>query len=265
MKRAVVRRSRADAMNSLGAVMLAALTAALAPGAASAQGQAAAPQAAAAAAIDTISGPWELTDPKTKRSCRIQLGAAKATHGYVFGAPPACRTGFPITTQVSAWVIGEGRSITFVDAAGRTVADFKAEKEGRFAAAEPVRLTLTPVGDRATAIGTALVKAGMSELPAITPDALVGLYGVARDKYKPVCSIELTSRPAARRGQFVAILSGGCIDSGLKTFDPIAWYTERGRLHLVARKGHEQSFAPGADKIYEKNPPSGAQIYLRKQ
>ncbi len=88
---------------------------------------------------------------------------------------------------------------------------------------------------------------------------------MARDKNRPICSIELTSRPAARRGQYVAILSGGCIDSGLKMFDPVGLAHGRGRLHLVARKGHEQSFAQTPDKVFEKNPPSGAQLYLKKQ
>ena len=64
-----------------------------------------------------------------------------------------------------------------------------------------------------------------------------------------------------KAGQLVA----ECLDSGMKIFDPIGWRTERGRLLLVARKGHEQSFAAGKDGIFEKNPPSGQQLYLKKQ
>jgi hypothetical protein len=60
-------------------------------------------------------------------------------------------------------------------------------------------------------------------------------------------------------------LSGGCIDSGMKIFDPVAWYTDRGRLYLVARKGHEQRLAPDKDGIFQKDPPAGSQLFLKKQ
>ena len=34
---------------------------------------------------------------------------------------------------------------------------------------------------------------------------------------------------------------------------------------LIAKKGHEQGFAPGADGVFAKDPPSGAQLFLKKQ
>ncbi|MCP8939584.1 protease inhibitor Inh/omp19 family protein [Alsobacter sp. SYSU M60028] len=219
--------------------------------------------------MDALAGPWDLTNPRTRKTCRVQFGAGRATHGYVLGVPPACRATAPALAQISGWAVTQDRRIAFLDASGQVATEFRAEKEGRYASPDPDRMVLAPVGgqagDRANAVSTALAKAVMTDLPALTPDVVFGLYGVARDKYKPICSIELTSRPAPRRGQYVAILSGGCLDSGLKLFDPTSWYTERGRLHLVARKGHEQSFAQGPDRIFEKNPPSGAQIYLKKQ
>ena len=58
---------------------------------------------------------------------------------------------------------------------------------------------------------------------------------------------------------------GGCIDGGMKIFDPIAWYTDRGRFYLVARKGHETRLAPDKDGIFQKDPPTGAQLFLKKQ
>ncbi len=221
--------------------------------------------------VATVAGVWELTNAKTNRSCRISLGAGKAAQGYVLGAPPACRAAIATMVRVTGWTIGQDRTISFIDAGGATVADFKADSAGRFVSATPERLIMVPVGapnqgtDRTTAVSNAIARANTPDLPPLSAEGLFGLYGVARDKGRPICSIELTSRPAARRGQYVAILSGGCIDSGLKLFDPVAWYTDKGRLHLVARKGHEQSFAQTPDKVFEKNPPSGAQIYLKKQ
>ena len=36
-------------------------------------------------------------------------------------------------------------------------------------------------------------------------------------------------------------------------------------LKRVARNVREQSFAPGTDSIFSKEPPSGSQLFLKKQ
>ncbi len=237
--------------------------------------------------IRTISGVWELAAQGGARSCRITLTAVGSAHGYQLGMPPACRQAVPATGAATAWSYNADGTISLRDAAGASVLDLWRSPDGPTftAKAGADELVLSPISgqppaqqrrgqkpvqqtpeERAQAVAAALAGQPIAEdLPSLQPQALVGLYGVARDRFRPICSIDLTERPAARRGQYVAVLSGGCLDSGLKIFDPIGWRTERGRLLLVARKGHEQSFAPGRDGIFEKNPPSGAQLYLRKQ
>ncbi|MFO1146927.1 MAG: AprI/Inh family metalloprotease inhibitor [Alsobacter sp.] len=249
--------------------------------------------ASAASAVDltrALAGPWELAIPKSSRSCRLTLGAEAAPGGHVVGAPPACRIALPLLVQVSAWTVNEDKSISLVDAAGKSVVDFKPTAQaGHFAAkAGADSFTLAPAtgpkdadrtgsiaaalsgkappaGAQVAAAATAPAAAAPAELAPIRPEAVVGLYGVAREKNKPICSIDLTNRPLRKAGVFVASLSGGCIDPGLKVFDPVGWRVEKGRLFLIAKKGHEQGFAPGPDGVFSKDPPSGAQLFLRKQ
>jgi hypothetical protein len=243
--------------------------------------------AAAGDLTGALAGAWELANPKASRSCRLTLGADAAPGGHVLGAPPACRIAMPLLVQVSAWTINPDKSISLMDGAGKSVVDFHPSGNSvHFTArAGADNFVLTPVtgakdADRTGSIAAALsgkdpagpakagaegVRTAAAELTPLRPDALVGVYGVAREKNKPVCSIELTPRPLKKGGLFTAVLSGGCIDTGLKVFDPIAWRTDKGLLYLIARKGHEQSFAAGTDGIFAKEPPSGSQLFLKKQ
>ncbi|MHB2165401.1 AprI/Inh family metalloprotease inhibitor [Alsobacter sp. R-9] len=237
--------------------------------------------------VKTLSGVWELANQGGTRSCRLTLTTAGTSTGYQIGMPPACRQALPVLGPASNWSYNADGTISLRDGAGQSVIDLRRDKGGSTFAgrAGTEDLLLTPVSgqpqqpqrrgakpvqqtpeERAKALSAALAHQPVAEdLPPLQPAQLVGLYGIARDKFRPICSIDLTERPAARRGQYVAVLSGGCLDSGMKIFDPVGWRTERGRLLLVARKGHEQSFAAGKDGIFEKNPPSGQQLYLKKQ
>lgn len=246
-----------------------------------------------------LAGAWELANPKASRSCRLTLGAEVVPGGRQVGAPPACRIAVPLLVQVSAWTVNDDKSISLVDGAGKSVIDFRtsggpghfaakagtetymltplvgprdSDRTGSIAAAlsskEPSAPAPSPAGQRlaaGTAPAATLVAAPAAEPAPLRPDTLVGLYGVAREKNKPICSLDLAATPVKKGGVFVAKLSGGCIDPGLKVFDPVAWRVDKGHLVLQARKGHEQSFAATPDGMFTKDPPSGAQLFLRKQ
>lgn len=242
-----------------------------------------------AAAVDltqALAGAWELSNPKASRSCRLTLSADSAPGGHMVGAPPACRIAMPLLVQVTAWSISADKTISLLDATGKSVVDFQPSGSAvQFTAHDTAgSFVLAPVtgakdADRTGSIAAALsgkasppgkpgapgVQTAAAELSPLRPDALIGTYGVGREKNKPICSIDLTPRPLKKVGLFTAVLSGGCIDTGLKTFDPIAWRTDKGLLFLVARKGHEQGFAAGNDGIFAKEPPSGSQLFLKKQ
>lgn len=239
--------------------------------------------------VRTLSGVWELAGQGGARSCRLSLNPIIVAHGYSLGLPPVCRQALPVMATASSWSYNSDGTISLRDGAGISVLDLRRSPDAPTFVAQvgADQFVLTPISgqpppaptgrraakpvpqtpeERAQAVAAALANQPIAEqLQPLQPAALVGLYGIARDKFRPICSIDLTDRPAARRGQYVAVLSGGCLDAGMKIFDPIGWRTERGRLLLVARKGHEQSFAPAKDGVFEKNPPSGQQLYLKKQ
>jgi hypothetical protein len=278
----VLHRSRGAARALLPGLVAAALVAGAAPALAQQPKKPEPP-----ALVKTLSGVWELVDQKSSKTCRMNLTTDVVAHGFLVGAPPACRMALPVINGVVSWSYNADGSLSLRDPGGVSVLDFQRDRPGPSFAAKSAQgeLVLTPVNappgapprpgskaaaapvpDRVGAVSAALEHHPVvAELPLLQPATIVGLYGVSRERNRPICSIDLTERPSTRRNQFVAVLSGGCLDSGLKVFEPIGWRTERGRLLLVARKGHEQSFAPGKDGIFEKDPPSGAQLYLKKQ
>jgi hypothetical protein len=222
--------------------------------------------------VRALAGAWDVTDTKSKKACRVNFAPSPTTNGYVLAAPPTCRRTLPAILPATAWNLGEDQSITLLDKDGGVVATFKPDAQRRQFRAALGESTLDlkpqgagPDGDRIDAVSKALVEARLPELAPLNPSALVGLYSLSREKNKPICSIDLTGTPSARRGHYVAKLSGGCIDTGMKVFDPIAWYTDRGRLYLVARKGHEQRLAAEKDGVFQKDPPSQPQVFLKKQ
>lgn len=227
--------------------------------------------------VSALAGGWDLADGKSGRKCRLTLTDAPVANGYGLGAPPACRTAVPLLVQAAAWTVTAEKRIEFLDAAGKAVLVFdRAAAPGSFAASQGGSFTLTAVGGTKEAPRSAAVAAALDSksaapaepekvLPPLSPDALVGTWGMARERFKPLCSIDLLPAKGKKVGTFAAKLSGGCIDIGLKVFSPIAWRTDRGRLILIAAKGHEQSFAPDKDGVFGKDPPSGSELYMRKQ
>ncbi len=229
------------------------------------------------ALVSAMAGGWELADGKSGRKCRLTLTDNPVPHGYGLGAPPACRTAVPLLVQASAWTLTPEKRIEFLDASGKAVLGFdRANAPGAFTASQGGSFTLAAVGGTKDAPRSAVVAAALDAkaaapatpeavLPPLSPDEIVGTWGMARERFKPLCSIDLLPARGKKVGTFAAKLSGGCIDIGLKVFSPIAWRTDRGRLVLIAAKGHEQSFAPGKDGVFGKDPPSGAELYMRKQ
>jgi hypothetical protein len=229
------------------------------------------------ALVSALAGGWELADGKSGRKCRLTLSDTPVANGYGLGAPPACRTAVPLLVQAAAWAVTPEKRIEFLDASGKTLLAFdRAAAPGTFAASQGGAFTLAAVGGTKEAPRAATVAAALDAkaaapatpeavLPPLNPDEVVGTWGMARERFKPLCSIDLLPAKGKKAGTFAAKLSGGCIDIGLKVFSPVAWRTDRGRLILIAAKGHEQSFAPGKDGVFGKDPPSGSELYMRKQ
>ena len=148
------------------------------------------------------------------------------------------------------------------DAAG----SFKSDRDG---------LALEPIGGRSGEAPRAdTVKATLNALNGDTPTrdveraALAGIYAIGRARDAEDCAIELKRlpgpRPKSGGAVWVAALDESCADDGLRTFNPVGWQYDSGRIFLLAKKGHSIGFtATGGG--WTKDPAAGKPLFMRKK
>jgi Protease inhibitor Inh len=111
---------------------------------------------------------------------------------------------------------------------------------------------------------------GVPQVTPIDPDkapplpSLPGTYVVDRYTEREVCQIWLAPRILGSSARYEARLLEGCRDQGLRTFDPLAWRYEGGRLTLTSRRGHEVTLVSERPGHWRRDPEVGATLVLRK-
>lgn len=228
-------------------------------------------------AARVLQGLWDITLKSPLRGCRVELKPTPAAQGLTAVINPRCRWAILPLKTAAAWTLGEGHRPEFIDAKGtvvmrfnRAIASTLTTKVGETEdyVMEPVASGSIADNDRRAAVAALFAGRPLppdpSKFAPVDPKTVPGNYGVARDKGRPICSITLTSRPG-RAGAYAAELAGGCLDSGLKIFDPVAWRIDHGRLVLIAKKGHETAFVPLSDGTWSKDPVGNSPMFLKMQ
>jgi hypothetical protein len=228
-------------------------------------------------AARVLQGLWDVTLKSPLRSCRVELKPTPAAQGLAAVINPRCRWAILPLKTAAAWSLGEGNRPDFIDAKGAVVMRFSRAVASTLIAKvgetedyvmEPVASGSVADNDRRAAVAALFAGRPLppdpSKLAPVDPKTVPGNYGVAREKGRPICSITLSSRPA-RAGAYGAEIAGGCLDAGLKIFDPVAWRIDRGRLVLIAKKGHETAFVPMSDGTWSKDPVGTSPMFLKMQ
>ncbi|WP_457796188.1 AprI/Inh family metalloprotease inhibitor [Methylocystis sp. S23] len=78
-------------------------------------------------------------------------------------------------------------------------------------------------------------------------DGAPGRYGVLRDDKDTGCMLTLLGGGRAQ-------LAPACRDNGIVVFDPVRWSIDRGKLVLVARKGHKAHFEKDSNGFWRRDP-----------
>jgi hypothetical protein len=241
--------------------------------------------------VRIIAGAWDLSSPRG-RKCRLQLNQRSAeSKGLIIGLPPVCRATFQALSAAQTWALARDGQVVFLAADGKELARFARTAGG------PLKATLAgdelqldpaqgryPNAEQRQAVIAATSPPGAASTPnaaarpatpavAIAPAAnvppppatdLPGPYGLLRGDGREVCKVDLKAVPGLRAGLQSASFIGPCADQGLKVFDPAGWRYEAGKLHLVARRGHEIAFVFEGNGQWRKDPPTGAALGLRK-
>ena len=250
----------------VAAVVLAGLL--LPPAKAMAQG---ARPAAVPPAVQQLAGAWELIGQGGARKCRITLRSVETKGGRAVGYPATCRRGLPILARISAWTVSEDGLIRLADASGQPVLSFSEDSEAfrLKASADGADYQIDSLGKprryvARTANAPAAPRIAFDPAKAPPRESIPGTYAMFRYGGQEVCRIVLGTNPGAADGRFLANFPTRCRDKGLQVFDAVAWRYTGGKIYLIARRGHEMTLVSTAENEWQKDPPGGSELTLRR-
>lgn len=111
--------------------------------------------------------------------------------------------------------------------------------------------TSFPRADKLRRLGlTAALFAALPLANAVAAGDTAGRYGILRDDKDTGCMLTLMGGGRAQ-------LAPACRDNGIVVFDPVRWSIDRGRLVLVARKGHKAHFERDNASVWRRDPAEG--------
>lgn len=242
----------------------------------------AAPQAPFVASLPAdiagVPGTWDLSRDGSTRRCVMTLSGESGPAGRRLSFPAGCRRALPILSGVAGWLFTDG-NIRLVDKDVRPVLQFTRRADARslvapgagdesfslvplqiIAMMPPTEAVPTSPGAGSAAPDTRVPVAARAETGATGDAPRPGTYALDRFREQDVCRIELTeAAPPAP----VRILDA-CRDSGLSVFDPVSWRFDKGRLTLIARRGHVVSLVPTEDGRWRRDPEVGTTFILRR-
>lgn len=234
--------------------------------------QAAARRKVAPPDIQAVAGAWSLERSDAKRQCRVTLDIEQAGPGWRIRFPSGCRRALPLLSDVDAWLLVAPGQIGFIDRSGRVLLRFATTStvdrlEARAVTGDGYRMERQERlarSVRGPVLGTPTPQANIDARSAPLAGAVPGTYIVDRFHARETCHLVLADQPSAQgTGLKHVSLKEPCSDNGLKTFGPIGWRYEDGRLWLVARRGHELAFVAEREG-WRKDPPTGALLTLRR-
>jgi hypothetical protein len=226
--------------------------------------------AAVPPAISQLAGAWELSAQGGARKCRLTLRTNEAKGGRALGFPATCRRPLPILGKIAAWTVSDDGFVRLVDGEGRPVLSFEDDAPALKlkASADGADYQMDSLGRprRFVARTAASLPPRIVFDPATAPprESIPGQYGMFRYGGQEVCRITLGTNPGAADGRFLTEFPSRCRDKGLQVFDVVAWRYSGGKVYLIARRGHEMVLVPTGDGEWQKDPPGGSELTLRR-
>ena len=225
-----------------------------------------------------VPGTWDLSRDGTNRRCILTLAAEAGEAGQRVRFPAGCRRSLPVVGGIAGWLFSEG-TVSLVDRNVRPVLAFARRPDRRsllsrtddgavysLVPLEIAAMRPSPPGtdpapvDGAAARAAEPASSALSALPDhLGPGPAPGLYALDRFRDRDVCRLDLGAGP----GGPVRLVEG-CRDSGIEVFDPASWRYAKGRMTLVAKRGHVVNLVPTGDGAWRRDPETGVTFVLRR-
>jgi Protease inhibitor Inh len=223
--------------------------------------------------MTALAGAWDLVLDGSHRKCRVTLALDPAGVGHALRFPAGCRKALPVLKDAGGWLMQERGALRLVDAMGEPALELQPNGQDRFIArtakGETYRLEREEEA-RLASLPPPAPPIGVPQATPIDPEkapplsSLPGTYVVDGYTEREVCQIGLTQLTLSASGRYEARLLEGCRDQGLRTFDPLTWHYEGGRLTLTSRRGHHVTLVSERPGQWRRDPEVGATLILRK-
>ena len=218
----------------------------------------------------------------------------------VIAMPAGCRRAMPILGNAFVWMAA-GDGMTIGTKGGEKILSFASAGADTFAAKGPEGETYTlTAADTLARRQVAQIQVAQIQVPGaapVTPPGfqtpgnvspiapaiaaappkpvvldppkssaeLPGRYAILRDGGKDTgCMLTLDDKARGPKGANKAQLAPACRDQGIVIFDPAGWTIEKGRLVLLARKGHNAHFDRQSGGVWMKDAKEGRSMGFRK-
>lgn len=205
------------------------------------------PPAPPSDAVKDLAGAWELSNADRDLTCAVTLRSTAQRPGYALEWDKACAGVFPLTKDVTAWMLGKNDAIQFLDARGKIQLELTEVETGLYEGLRP--------GDPLYFLQSQASLGGER-----TASQFTGNWAFVRGGGRPICEISLAA-DAAGADSFSVVVKPGC-DATITAFAPKAWQFDRGQLVIVSAKGEAWRFEEGDADSWQRIPAGRTPLSL---
>lgn len=199
-------------------------------------------------AATAMIGSWEFSNADRDKRCTITFSTEAGKRGMKVDFDKGCGDLFPFIKQVVGWSIAENDFLRLLDAKGHPVIEFSEVESGMYEAPKP--------GE-----GILFIQSAAAAGPAPRhPDEMAGEWDIVRGTGQPICTLTLTTTPAADQ-ELALSVKPGC--SALVTrFAPTTWQMDRSELVIQGARGATWRFGEGDTPTTWQRVPEGPEPFL---
>lgn len=207
------------------------------------------PPAALTDAAKAVVGAWELSTADRERTCNVTFRQGAAGPGLALDWDKPCAAAFPLTREISAWMVGQNEAIRLLDAKGRILLELTEVESGLYEGLRP--------GEPLYFLqGLAAVQGER------TAEQVAGEWAFVRAG-KPICRLSLTSESAGP--DVLALrLRPGC-DAAIAGLAPRGWQFDRGQIVILPTRGDGWRFEEDEKDTWKRVPEGRQAVTLVKQ
>jgi hypothetical protein len=197
-----------------------------------------------------IIGTWEFSNADRDKTCAVTFRNERVASGFKLEFGPKCADDFPLLRDVAGWTFPDDDMLHFVDASGRSLADFSEVETGMYEAPTPGFgvLFLQNSADAAT--------------QPVPLDQVVGDWALMRGSGKPLCTFTLTTDPAEEG--FALSVAPGC-DASIARLGFSRWRIDRDELMIASANGNPWRFEQDDSNTWQRVPESSNPYLLVRQ